>query len=75
MLFLTETGHLGISQGDLEIEDLVVLLPGSDFPIILRKAGEYYRFMGPAIVAGMMRGEEWPCDGNSTDKLSTFALI
>jgi hypothetical protein len=54
--------------------DSVVLLEGAEWPVVLRKTGTNWRFIGPAFVTGIMDGEAW-ADGNGmVDGLSEFVL-
>jgi hypothetical protein len=73
VLFKTTTGHLGKATGPLEESDTIALLAGSDYPVILRKAGDDWRYLGPAYILGIMKGEGWPQNAN-TDDMQTFVL-
>ncbi|OAP65386.1 hypothetical protein AYL99_01358 [Fonsecaea erecta] len=59
LLFVTETGHLGLGPEDARLGDQVVVLPGADVPFVLRSvgggAGEY-RVVGECYVHGFMDG-------------------
>ena len=72
--FITNTGHSGISQGHFQESDLVVLLAGSDFPVVLREERESYRFIALSYVFGIMAGEAWP-ENTKIEELPTFTLI
>ncbi|KAF4979200.1 hypothetical protein FZEAL_4573 [Fusarium zealandicum] len=78
VLFLTSSGHLGVSNFDLDVEDEVVLLAGCSMPTILRRSmsqeGKKH-FLGVSYVAGISHGEVWVHrDDNSTAHLETLTL-
>lgn len=59
---VTETGLLCLGSGALQIEDVVCVPLGCSTPIILRKRGDGYTFIGDAYVDGYMHGraiDEW----------------
>ena len=62
-LFVTESGHMGLTPGDAREGDIVFILSGGDVPFIMRnKAGDprkigVMQFIGEAYVHGLMRGE------------------
>ncbi|KAJ4244781.1 hypothetical protein NW762_014358 [Fusarium torreyae] len=62
IMFLTSSGHVGMSNFDLQARDQVVLLAGCSLPVILRPSvnqpGKAH-FLGVAYVAGISHGEEW----------------
>jgi hypothetical protein len=55
-IFITETGHLGLGPSEVQAGDLVVLFPGALSPILLRKHGRFFLFIGPAVIHGLMGG-------------------
>lgn len=78
-LLVADNGKIGLCFAAIDVEkgDEIVLLAGSDFPVILRPVlGEekYYRFIGPAVVHGVMEGEAWPVDVD-VDRLPLFILV
>jgi hypothetical protein len=56
---LTRDGYMGTCPRWAEAGDSVVLIAGLKVPFIVRKAGEYYRLIGPAYIEGIMHGERW----------------
>jgi len=50
-------GNLGLGPQDMQKGDLVCVLYGCRLPVILRKDGRFYTFIGPAYVDGAMNGE------------------
>ncbi|KAK1829418.1 heterokaryon incompatibility protein-domain-containing protein [Podospora conica] len=61
-LFKTTKGMLGIAPKCIQEEDEVFLIAGLGLPMILRPVAgaSTYRLVGPAYIAGVMRGELWP---------------
>ena len=61
---LDATRTLGMTFHRVLSDDLVVLLQGADWPVVLRPIGsgsEYLHvFVGPAYVIGLMDGQAWP---------------
>lgn len=74
VLFSTSEGQLGSTFGWVEPSDVLVLLAGSDWPVILRSVGQNYQYIGPVFVPGIMKGEAWPSDIRVEDT-ETFVLI
>jgi len=71
-LFITDTGLVGTCRG-VRDDDKVVLLLGCKAPAVLRKAPVGYSFVGVALVAGLMEGQEWEED-LEFDSLETYLL-
>ncbi|KAI6864839.1 hypothetical protein KC343_g9449 [Hortaea werneckii] len=59
VLFVTESGRLGVGPQTLKGDDLVVILYGCDLPAILRRCpnSDLHEFIGVAYVEGIMFGE------------------
>ncbi|KAK2602107.1 hypothetical protein N8I77_008667 [Diaporthe amygdali] len=76
-LFITESGHLGVSQFSVEEGDEVVLLAGCALPTVLRAScSKQHCFFAVAYVAGISHGEAWnPRDSRSHEYLESFTLI
>jgi hypothetical protein len=81
-MFLTASGHVGVSNFDLQLGDQVVLLAGCSFPVILRPSANQpgkAHFLGVAYIAGISHGEVWCQEENTTrdinNKLEIFTLI
>ncbi|KAF5561175.1 het-6OR heterokaryon incompatibility (het-6OR allele) [Fusarium napiforme] len=59
-MFLTETGYVGFGPRCMRPGDVVCVLFGGGTPYVVRPTGvadEYYLFLGPAYVQGLMDGE------------------
>lgn len=52
--FITADGRLGIGPSNMRNGDRVCILPGSAVPLILRKEGVFWRFVGDAYVHEIM---------------------
>jgi len=61
--FITESGHMGLTPGEVRKGDMVFILDGGDVPYILRSKEENpnkvgrLQFIGESYVHGLMRGE------------------
>lgn len=74
--FTTEQGRMGMGPRYMREGDLVILVAGMDFPMVLRPVGEdagRYTVVGPAFVTGVMDGELWR--GSDESAVSAFELI
>ena len=77
-IFSTTEDQLGFCCSAIGVQDgdMIALAEGSNFPLILRRAtgaGQRgYRFIGPALVTGMMDGSMWPED---LDELEIIELV
>ncbi|KAF4459272.1 Heterokaryon incompatibility [Fusarium albosuccineum] len=56
-LFKTAGGRLGMGRANLAKGDIVTLIWWTRSPIILRKQGDQYRYLGDSYVDGIMKGE------------------
>ncbi|KAG8159367.1 hypothetical protein KVR01_011028 [Diaporthe batatas] len=76
-LFITVSGHLGVSQFSVREGDEVVLLAGCTLPTVLRaSSSDRYRFFAVAYLAGISHGEAWnPRDSISHEHLQSFTLM
>lgn len=76
-LFVTESGHLGVSQFSVREGDEVALLAGCALPTVLRASGSgRHRFFAVAYIAGISHGEAWnPRDSMSYEHLQSFTLV
>lgn len=82
MMFLTASGHVGVSNFDLQLGDRVILLAGCSFPVILRPSANQPgkgHFLGVAYVAGISHGEAWYHEHNTIEDIKpqseVFTLI
>jgi hypothetical protein len=73
-LFWTKQHYMGLTtQGTLP-GDLVCVLAGCDFPVVLRRDGEMYRHVGPCFVHGLMNGEAAGMVQKGTSKMQEFII-
>jgi hypothetical protein len=56
-LFSTQNGLFGLGPSVARKGDICCILFGATVPIILRKVGSTYRFVGEAYIGGVMHGE------------------
>lgn len=64
-LVVTEKGHLGLAPEHVQTGDLVIIMMGSQVPLVLREVQQHYVFVGDAFIDGVMDGEAWAeRDGN-----------
>ena len=55
-LVLTKKGYLGLGPTNAQKGDLVCILYGCSVPVIIRKYGQDYRFVGESYIHGLMDG-------------------
>lgn len=70
----THSGLLCLGSGALQAEDLVCVPLGSSTPIILRKRGDRYTFIGDIYVDGYMDGKAIDDWRNGMREVETFAI-
>jgi hypothetical protein len=56
-VFTSIEGSVGLGPRDVHEDDEICVLYGCKLPVILRKEGRSYTFIGPAYVNGAMNGE------------------
>jgi hypothetical protein len=56
-LITTKNGYLGLAPEEVEVNDVVAILFGCKFPVILRPSGQNYVYIGECYVDGLMDGE------------------
>jgi len=54
-----DNSYIGLAHCAVEEGDTVFLLRGSSVPLVLRKNGDVWKFIGDAYVHGVMDGEKW----------------
>ena len=74
LLFTTAAGRVGRADAAVEVGDTIALLAGCSTPVVLRRDGSNWRYIGSTCLHGIMDGEAWPSDGGA-DKLETFVFI
>ena len=55
--FITRLGYLGLAPNAAREGDLVCVLWGCSVPVVLRKEGDHYIFVGECYTHGVMDGE------------------
>lgn len=74
-LFSLNNDYLGYTSDRMGVGDVVALLAGSDFPVILRPRGSEWEYVGAATwMNDIMSGEQWPKDTDLAS-METFRLI
>ena len=56
-MITTEKGFLGLAPEAVQKGDVVVIVYGCNFPVVLRRHGDMYRVIGESYVDGIMDGE------------------
>jgi hypothetical protein len=56
-LLVTEKGYIGEATCTCQVDDIVCVLLGCNYPVILRPIGDHYEFVGTAYIPGIMNGE------------------
>jgi hypothetical protein len=56
-VFMTDGFNLGLGPPEIKAGDIVCVLYGCSLPVVLRRDGRFYTFIGPAYVNGGMSGE------------------
>ncbi|KAL2062121.1 hypothetical protein VTL71DRAFT_6387 [Oculimacula yallundae] len=57
MFVLGDGGNVGLGPAGADVGDVVVILLGCRYPVILRRKGEDYVLVGEAYIDGLMYGE------------------
>lgn len=55
-----------------EVGDRIVILNGSNVPLVLRPVEDHYKLIGPCYVHGIMYGEAWPEDEETLEWFSIW---
>ncbi|KAH8586894.1 heterokaryon incompatibility protein-domain-containing protein [Bisporella sp. PMI_857] len=60
-VFSTARGFIGSAHSSVKVGDVITLIPGVGRPMVLRPKGlpGIYEVVGPALIEGMMNGEQW----------------
>jgi hypothetical protein len=56
-MITTSGGYLGLAPEEVLENDVIAILYGCNFPIVLRPCGESYNYIGESYVDGIMDGE------------------
>jgi hypothetical protein len=74
-VFVTRSGHVGYGPDGIQEGDEVCILPGCQYPILVRKKGQAYQVVGACVVYGIM-GVDWTDHLKSGEvKLTDINLI
>lgn len=71
-VFRTANGHIGVGTHSIQQGDIMALFHGFGMVAVLRPWGEWYRYVGPAYVDGIMGGEFWSTTSSADDKWYTL---
>jgi len=74
-LFVTNNGMIGISYGAQQ-GDIIAALAGCDVPVVLRKKGADFEFVGTCFVLSLMDGQAMNQRGPSGEvpKITTISI-
>lgn len=53
----TVSGYLGLAPQGTRVDDIICVLKGCPVPVVLRKVGTHFVFVGTSFVEGLMDGE------------------
>ncbi|QDS77753.1 hypothetical protein FKW77_004831 [Venturia effusa] len=56
-LITTKTGFLGLAAKQVDVDDVIAVLYGCNFPVVLRPHGIEYKYIGECYIDGIMNGE------------------
>lgn len=73
-IFYTSDGRVGLGPVHMEKDDIICVLNKCKVPVILRKAGSLYTFVGCAFVLGFMDGEAASWIQKGEKKLSQLVI-
>ena len=73
-LFISEMGNVGLAPWNAEEGDVVCVLLGCRFPVVLRWAEEHYILVGEAYFEDYMDGEAMVELGEGRHELETFEI-
>ncbi len=71
--FITSDGWIGTAPASIETEDMLILVSGVPFPLVVRpsvRSDGAYELLGPAYIQGVMHGELWPEDEESLENFT-----
>ncbi|TGO61471.1 hypothetical protein BCON_0027g00600 [Botryotinia convoluta] len=71
---VSDTGIIGLGPWNCYKNDLICILPGCRFPVILRKTDNHYILVGEAYIDGFMYGEGIRGVKNGLYDLETFEI-
>jgi hypothetical protein len=71
----TNTGYICMVPETVERGDVVVVLLGCNFPVLLRPHGSKYRVVGECYVYGLMQGEIFDGKDDAVIEYQNFVLV
>jgi hypothetical protein len=74
-LITTETGYLGLVPQCVQKRDVIVVLLGCNFPVLLRRYNDGYRVLGECYIHGLMAGEVFNAQRRESLPYHTFTLL
>lgn len=66
-VFSTAHGYFGLGSSRLIHGDTIAVIRGCRVPMVLRKAGDYFRLVCPSYVSGLMQGEAVKISGGTSN--------
>ncbi|KLU83623.1 hypothetical protein MAPG_02676 [Magnaporthiopsis poae ATCC 64411] len=72
---VAEGGYIACTESKAQPGDYLCVSLGASVPMLLRKEGEYFRFIGQAYVAELMRGEVMELWGRGLFPFQTVDLV
>ncbi|RYP86809.1 hypothetical protein DL769_000654 [Monosporascus sp. CRB-8-3] len=72
-VFRTVAGYLGVGTHSVQDGDIIAVFYGFPMAAVLRPWDDWFRYVGPAYVDGIMNGEFW--DASSAEDDETFVLV
>ncbi len=74
-LFYTRSGFLGHAPYRMLATDEVCILHGCHVPVVLRRIGDQYQFVGACFLLGLMNGEAKEIRSDRALKVEEFELV
>lgn len=71
----TRDGYVGLAPLIAEVGDVIALAEGGKLPLLLRKKGDDWEFIGDCYVHGYMRGERWEKAMQEETKRKEIVLV
>ena len=73
-LVISENGYVGLGMWNVEVGDLICILLGCNFPVILRRIENHYVLIGEAYIDGIMNGEAMEGLKNGEHETQSFEI-
>jgi hypothetical protein len=74
-LITTRTGYLGLAPQYVQRQDVLVVLMGCNFPVLLRHYENGYRVLGECYIHGLMAGEVFNAQTRESLLYKNFTLL